>query len=84
MGLATEGGRASLQHGFETLGLDRIISIFTTDNVSSGRVMDKLGMHDCLTTIDEGRGIPLLIREITRVAWRAAAEGRSRPDGRHL
>jgi len=74
-GLATEGGRASLRYGFEALGLDRIISIFTTDNTSSGRVMDKLGMHDCLTTTDTERGIPLLVREITRVAWQQDSAG---------
>ncbi|MDQ6839537.1 MAG: GNAT family N-acetyltransferase [Actinomycetota bacterium] len=76
-GLATEGGRASLRYGFEALGLDRIISIFTPDNTSSGRVMDRLGMHDCLTTTDAERGIPLLVREITRSAWQSPAAGRA-------
>ncbi|MDQ6947811.1 MAG: GNAT family N-acetyltransferase [Actinomycetota bacterium] len=68
-GLATEGGRASLRHGFETLELDRIISIFNPDNAASGRVMDKLGMRDCLATTDEVFGVRLLVREITRREW---------------
>lgn len=72
-GLATEGGRASLRHGFETLALDRIISIFVPDNVASGRVMEKLGMRDWHTTTDPFSGLPLLVRELTRTDWRAAS-----------
>jgi RimJ/RimL family protein N-acetyltransferase len=68
-GLATEGARASLRHGFETLGLDRIISIFDPDNVASGRVMEKLGMRSCLTTTDPRWGTTLLVREIVRAEW---------------
>ena len=70
-GLATEGARASLEYGFRTLGLDRIIGIFTPANVASGRVMEKLGLRDCHTTTDPHWGIPLLIREITREEWAA-------------
>jgi RimJ/RimL family protein N-acetyltransferase len=55
-GLATGRRTASLRHGFETLELDRIISIFTPYNRASRRVMEKLGMHDYLTTTDEVRG----------------------------
>ena len=72
-GLATEGGRACLGHGFDVLGLERIISIFEPDNTASGRVMTKLGMRDCLTTADPGHGRPLLVREITAEQWRATA-----------
>ncbi|MDQ4098054.1 MAG: GNAT family N-acetyltransferase [Actinomycetota bacterium] len=74
-GLATEGGRASLRHGFDTLRLDRIISIFMPDNVASGRVMDKLGMRTFTTTEDPNLGVPLEVREITRSAWRAKENG---------
>jgi 3-dehydroquinate dehydratase/shikimate dehydrogenase len=46
-GLATEGARAALAYGFETLGLDEIIAFTATTNVRSRRVMDKIGMtHD--------------------------------------
>ncbi|MFN2606343.1 MAG: GNAT family N-acetyltransferase [Acidimicrobiales bacterium] len=72
-GLATEGGRASLRYGFQTLGLDRIISIFTPDNIVSGRVMEKLGMRDCLATTDAARGVRLLVREINRSEWEATS-----------
>jgi len=43
-GLATEGARAAVTYGFATLGLDRIIARYRTDNLASGRVMEKIGM----------------------------------------
>lgn len=77
-GLATEGGRAALRHGFEVVGLDRIISIFEPDNVASGRVMAKLGMHEWRVTTDPGHGRPIHITEISGEEWRA---GRRVGDG---
>ena len=72
-GLATEGARASLRYGFDVVGLDRIISIYMPENEASGRVMTKLGMHDCLTTKDPTHGDVLAVREITADGWRANA-----------
>lgn len=47
LGLATEGARAVLHHGFETLGLDEIVAFTIPSNQRSRRVMGKLGMaHD--------------------------------------
>ena len=43
-GLATEGARVALDHAFERLELERVISIAHLDNVRSQRVMEKLGM----------------------------------------
>jgi RimJ/RimL family protein N-acetyltransferase len=43
-GLATEGARASLQHGFEALKLERVISIIHPNNVASRRVAEKAGL----------------------------------------
>ena len=43
-GYATEGARAALAYGFETLGLDEIVSFTVTANLPSRRVMEKLGM----------------------------------------
>lgn len=82
-GLATEGGRASLQYGFEVVRLDRIISIFDPENVASGRVMEKIGMCDWITTTDPDRGIHLSVREITRRNWVTAidASRKTSPDG---
>ena len=46
-GYATEGARASLAFGFESLGLREIVSFTVPGNVRSRRVMEKLGMtHD--------------------------------------
>jgi len=43
-GYATEAARASLQHGFEQLGLDEIVSFTVPDNVRSRAVMERIGM----------------------------------------
>lgn len=43
-GYATEAARASLQHGFDVVGLDRIISTTYEDHLASRRVMEKCGM----------------------------------------
>jgi RimJ/RimL family protein N-acetyltransferase len=46
-GLATEGARAALRYGFETLALNEIVSFTVPANMRSRRVMEKLGMtHD--------------------------------------
>lgn len=42
-GFATEGGRAAVRFGFETLGADRLISIIDPSNSASIRVAEKLG-----------------------------------------
>ena len=42
-GLATEAGRAFIQHGFRTLGLSRIVAGANAENHASNRVLQKLG-----------------------------------------
>lgn len=44
-GLATEGARAMLQLGFETLGLHRIIARIEIRNAGSAAVLERLGMR---------------------------------------
>jgi ribosomal-protein-alanine N-acetyltransferase len=44
-GLATELALASLNYGFETLGLDTIIGLAYPENVASRRVLEKAGMR---------------------------------------
>lgn len=44
-GYATEGAKACLQFGFETLNLDEIVAFTVAQNVRSRAVMEKLGMH---------------------------------------
>ena len=43
-GYATEGARAAVRAGFETLGLDEIVSLTVPTNTRSRHVMEKLGM----------------------------------------
>lgn len=43
-GYAPEGAQAALQHGFDTCGLDQIVSFTKEANRNSQRVMQKLGM----------------------------------------
>jgi RimJ/RimL family protein N-acetyltransferase len=44
-GLATEAAAALLRHGFEMLGLHRVIATCQPENRASSRVMEKLGMR---------------------------------------
>jgi RimJ/RimL family protein N-acetyltransferase len=43
-GYATEAAREAVRYGFEEAGLDEIVSLTTSANVRSRRVMEKLGM----------------------------------------
>lgn len=43
-GLATEAARAVLQYAFEELGMTEIVASFDAGNVSSGGVLQRLGM----------------------------------------
>lgn len=69
-GLATEGGRAALRYGFETLHLDEIVSIYEPTNVASGRVMDRLGMKPFCDTTHPSLGSALRVYKITAEEWR--------------
>lgn len=44
-GYASEGARASLKYGFETLKLDEIVSFTAVQNMRSRHVMERLHMH---------------------------------------
>lgn len=43
-GYATEGARAALQFGFQSAGLDEIVSFCVVGNVRSRAVMERIGM----------------------------------------
>jgi RimJ/RimL family protein N-acetyltransferase len=45
-GYATEGARALVRYGLDTLGLYRIIGLTHPDNVASQRVLQKAGLRD--------------------------------------
>lgn len=50
-GYATEGARASLQYGFQTLNLKEIVAYTALVNQRSQRVMEKIGMR--LSSVDD-------------------------------
>lgn len=57
-GLATEGAREVLRHGFQKVGLSKVVSFTVPENARSRRVMEKLGMiHDPAADFDH----PLLL-----------------------
>jgi RimJ/RimL family protein N-acetyltransferase len=68
-GLATEAGAAALRWGFTQGGVDRIVSIYEPANVASGRVMERLGFTDWLTTTTTPRGEEVAVTELTRARW---------------
>jgi ribosomal-protein-alanine N-acetyltransferase len=43
-GLATEAAQAILNHGFEQMGLPRLICVINPGNRASARVAEKIGM----------------------------------------
>ena len=43
MGYATEAAQACLRHGFEDLGLERIVADVDPDNIASIHVLEKCG-----------------------------------------
>ena len=43
-GLGTEGAKASLSYGFDTLGITQIIGLTHPDNIASQRVLEKAGL----------------------------------------
>ncbi len=67
-GLATEAGAAAVEFGFTTGGLDRIVSIYEPENVSSGRVMERLGFAHHRTTVGP-RGEEVVVMELVRERW---------------
>jgi RimJ/RimL family protein N-acetyltransferase len=69
-GLASEGGAAALRFGFETLGMERIISIAHRENLASQRVMQKLGLNREGET--DWRENPVVWYVITRSEWGAS------------
>ena len=63
-GLATEGGRATVDFAFGPLSLDRIVSITQLPNRASRRVMEKLGMTPERTTVHSEHGHDVVVYEL--------------------
>jgi RimJ/RimL family protein N-acetyltransferase len=77
-GYATEGARAALAFGFESVGLTEIVSFTTEANVRSRRVMEKIGMtRDPAEDFDHPRlpaGHPLRRHVLYRLSARAESQ----------
>jgi RimJ/RimL family protein N-acetyltransferase len=71
-GLATEGGRAALDFGFNVLGLEEIVSICEPENVASWRVMERLGMVHERDTNHPALGVPLRVFKLRSDQWAPA------------
>lgn len=75
-GYATEAGRAWIDHAFERLRADRVISVADLPNLRSQAVMARLGMRfDHQATLrDGGDRFEAVVYALTRAEW---AKGRS-------
>jgi RimJ/RimL family protein N-acetyltransferase len=86
-GYATEAARESLRHGFETLGLQEIVSFTTVANEPSRAVMRRLGMrHDPAGDFDhpllepDEPVRPHVLYRLTAEEWRSSRSGRDQRD----
>jgi RimJ/RimL family protein N-acetyltransferase len=64
-GYASEAAQASLRFGFEELKLERIVAVVYQENISSKRVLEKLGMT--YTKNGHYYGVELMYYEISRI-----------------
>ena len=76
-GFATEGARASLEFGFETLGLQQIIGLTHPENTASQKVLIKCGMH--YTEQKEYFGMQLYRYTMSKPFREAAIGGKLNP-----
>jgi RimJ/RimL family protein N-acetyltransferase len=77
-GLATEGGRAAVRHGFEVVGLERIISVTRADHAASRRVMEKCGLAFQEQLIHKGALV--VWYAVDRADWQASQAAASPED----
>lgn len=76
-GFATEAAREALRFGFESCGIDPIISIRHVRNDASRRVMEKLGLHFDFETTVPAHGQPVAVHSITRAEFDASPAHRT-------
>jgi RimJ/RimL family protein N-acetyltransferase len=78
-GVATEAGRAVLDHGFRVLGFDPIVAVAARENTASRRVLEKLGLGYRGLRFHYGFDLPFY--ELSRAAYLAQGR-RARADER--
>ena len=84
-GYAPEAARAALGVGFDSLGLDEVVSFTVPQNTNSRRVMDKIGMthrperdfdHPSVDPLTDPHLVRHVLYSITADEWAALATGR--------
>ncbi|GAB2756498.1 GNAT family N-acetyltransferase [Streptomyces bullii] len=65
-GIATEAARVALGHAFDTVGLERIVSICDVGNGASENVMRKLGLRLDRETVVPSHGARVRVYAMTR------------------
>ena len=65
-GYATEAAIAARGYAFDTVGLDRLVSIAHADNDASTNIMRKLGMQLERATVHPVHGVPVVVYELVR------------------
>ncbi len=73
-GVATEAGRAVLDHGFRVISLDPIAAVAHPDNLASRRVLEKLGFRN--EGLARYYGVEVVFYRLTRRQYLAAAPDR--------
>jgi RimJ/RimL family protein N-acetyltransferase len=75
-GIAPEAGAAARDWAFAHLEIDHLIALVRLENLPSGRVAEKLGMH--VDREVDYKGLRHRVYRIDRVSWARAGEGGTR------
>jgi RimJ/RimL family protein N-acetyltransferase len=75
-GFAAEAAHAALDYGFNELGFAEVVSICEPENVSSWRLMERLGMTHDRETTHPVSGISLRVYRLRSSDWLAATTHR--------
>jgi RimJ/RimL family protein N-acetyltransferase len=70
-GYASEAATEAMKFGFESCGLERLISIRHVDNARSARVMEKLGMRHTFETVVPGHEQPVAVHVLSKQEYEA-------------
>lgn len=82
-GYATEAGAATIRWGFESLNLDRVVSIYEPGNVASAAVMERLGLTlDRITSLPQ-RQLDVHVLVLTAGRWEQLVNAGAWPAPRH-
>ncbi len=68
-GFASEAGGCAIAHAFETLDVDRLVSIVHPENGASKRVQERLGLRPWRTVDWPEGGLALDVRALERAEW---------------